>query len=79
MAFTIAAGIFAYLHMQIILFPEITFAKIKIIAENGDQPVDKRMITITRPLEDAIKRVPDPQMLRSTTSRGSCELSAFMN
>ena len=79
MALTIAAGLFAYIHIQSSLFPEITFPKIKIIAENGEQPVDKMMITITRPLENAIKRVPDLKMLRSTTSRGSCELSAFMD
>src|ERR1017187_5125710 len=79
MALTVAAGLFAYIHIQSSLFPEITFPKIKIIAENGEQPVDKMMITITRPLENAIKRVPDLKMLRSTTSRGSCELSAFMD
>jgi CzcA family heavy metal efflux pump len=37
------------------------------------------MVTVTKPLETAIKQVPDLQMIRSTTSRGSCEISAFMN
>ncbi len=37
------------------------------------------MITVTRPLENAIKQVPDLKMLRSATSRGSCEISAFLN
>src|SRR5438094_300357 len=65
--------------MQTALFPEITFPKIKIIADAGLQPVDKMMITVTRPLETAIKMVPDLQTIRSTTSRGSCEISAFMD
>ena len=72
-------GAFAYSKMQTALFPEITFPKIKIIADAGQQPVDKMMITVTRQLETAIKQIPDLQTLRSTTSRGSCELSAFLN
>ncbi|HPT04392.1 MAG TPA: efflux RND transporter permease subunit, partial [Bacteroidales bacterium] len=77
LALIIAAGIFAYSRIQTSLFPEITFPKIKIIADNGEQPVDKMMITVTRPLEEAIKQVPDLQIIRSSTSRGSCEISAF--
>src|SRR3954454_14358233 len=72
-------GAFAYSRMQTALFPEITFPKIKIIADAGLQPVDKMMVTVTKPLEIAIKQVPDLQMVRSSTSRGSCEISAFMN
>src|SRR6185437_6948710 len=79
MALIIIGGIFTYSKMKSSLFPEITFPKIKVIAENGEQPVDKMMITVTHPLENAIKRVPDLKMLRSTTSRGSCELSAFID
>ena len=75
----IAGGVFAYSKMQTSLFPEITFPKIKIIADAGQQPADKMMITVTRPVENAIKQVPDLQTIRSTTSRGSCELSAFLN
>lgn len=75
----IAGGLFAYGKIQSALFPEITFPKIKIIADAGQQPVNKTMITVTRPLELAIKQVPDLKMIRSITSRGSCEISAFMD
>src|SRR5690242_1089309 len=75
----IAGGFFAYSRLQTSLFPEITFPKIKIIAEAGQLPVDKMMLTVTRPMENAIKQVQDLKMVRSTTSRGSCELSAFMD
>ncbi len=72
-------GVFAYSKLQTALFPEITFPKIKVIADAGQQPVQKMMITVTRQLENAIKRVPDLQKIRSTTSRGTCEISAFMD
>ena len=72
-------GIYAYTKLQTSLFPEITFPKIKIIADAGLQPVNKMMITVTKPLENAIKQVPNLQLVRSTTSRGSAEISAFMD
>ena len=75
----ILGGFFAYSKMQTSLFPEITFPKIKIIADAGQQPIDKMMLTVTKPLENAIKRVQDIKTVRSTTSRGSCEISAFMD
>ena len=75
----IMVGFYAYSKMQSSLFPEITFPKIKIIADGGLQPVDKMMVTITRPLENAVKQIPDLKLLRSTTSRGSCEISALVD
>lgn len=78
-AIVIMAGALVYGNMKKSLFPEITFPKIKIIADNGIQPVNKMMVTVTRPLENAIKEVPNLRDLRSTTSRGSCEISAFMD
>jgi CzcA family heavy metal efflux pump len=75
----ILGGFFSYSKMQTSLFPEITFPKIKIIADAGQQPIDKMMITVTKPLENAIKKVQDLKTVRSTTSRGSCEISAFMD
>ena len=78
-ALILMGGVFVYSRLQTSLFPEITFPKIKIIADAGLQPVNKMMITVTQPLENAIKQVPDLEDVRSITSRGSCEISAFMN
>ncbi|MDQ0966559.1 CzcA family heavy metal efflux pump [Flavobacterium sp. W4I14] len=75
----LVGGVYAFSQLKTGLFPEITFPKIKIIADAELQPVDKMVVTVTRPLENAVKQVPDLQLVRSTTSRGSCELSAFMN
>jgi CzcA family heavy metal efflux pump len=75
----IAGGLFAYGKLQTTLFPEISFPKIKIIADAGLQPVNKMMVRVTKPLENAIKQVPDLNTIRSITSRGSCEISAFLD
>jgi len=75
----LVGGVYSFQQLKTGLFPEITFPKIKIIADAELQPVDKMVVTVTRPLENAVKQVPNLQLVRSKTSRGSCELSAFMN
>lgn len=75
----ILGGVYSYTRLQTSLFPDITFPKIKIIADEGLQPVNKMMLTVTRPLENVIKQVPGLKTVRSTTSRGSCEISAYMD
>jgi multidrug efflux pump subunit AcrB len=75
----ILGGLYSYTKMQTSLFPDITFPKIKIIADEGLQPVNKMMVTVTKPLENAVKQVPGLQTVRSITGRGSCEISAFMD
>lgn len=73
------AGGFTYQKMQTGLFPNITFPKIKVIADAGQQPVDKMMTTVTIPLENILRRTEGLKYIRSTTSRGSCEISIFLN
>lgn len=77
LALVLALGTLAYRCINVALFPEVTFPKVKVIADNGLQPVDRMMVTVTKPLENAMKQVPGLKLLRSTTSRGSCEISAF--
>jgi len=72
-------GIFTYQNLKTGLFPDITFPKIKVIADAGQQPVDKMMSTVTIPLENIIRRTEGLQYIRSTTSRGSCEISVFLD
>lgn len=72
-------GGFSYVKIKSSLFPQITFPKIKIIADAGQQPIDQMTVAVTRPLEEAIKQVPDLEIIKSITSRGSCEISAFMS
>ena len=74
----IAGGVYSYTKMKTGLFPDITFPKIKIIADAGQQPVDKMMTTVTIPIENAIRRTEGLDYIRSTTSRGSVEFNIFL-
>lgn len=71
-------GGYTYQKMQTGLFPNITFPKIKVIADSGQQPVDKMMTAVTIPLENIIRRTEGLKYIQSTTSRGSCEISVFL-
>lgn len=77
--FSLIGGYFIIRNIKTELLPNVVFPKIKILANNGDQPVDKMMITVTRPLEEAIKQTPYLQKLFSTTSRGQTEISIYLN
>jgi CzcA family heavy metal efflux pump len=61
------------------VFPETNFPRILIAVDNGVMPIDQMMVTITRPLEEAVNSVPGLQDVRSITSRGSAEIDLFFN
>lgn len=67
-------GIVAVLKMPISLFPNIDFPRIVILADNGEEPANRMMIDVTRPLEEAARAVPGVTLVKSMTSRGSCEI-----
>ncbi len=71
----VLAGIFTVLNLPVSIFPDITFPRIVVLADNGEQPAEKVMVQITKPLEETINSLPGVTDVRSTTSRGSAEIS----
>ena len=71
------AGILFMFRLPIAIFPQTDFPRIIILVDNGIAPVDVQMLTVTRPIEQAIRLVPGITDVRSTTSRGSSEISVF--
>ena len=70
------AGGYGLTRMPSSIFPSVTFPIVKVIADAGEAPAARVMPRVTRPLEEAIRRVPGVILVRSMTSRGSSELSA---
>ena len=68
-------GVVAAYVLPVSLFPRIDFPRIVVSVDAGERAADRMVVEITRPLEQALRGVPDVQKIRSTTSRGAAELS----
>jgi len=73
------AGIYFAFQVPISVFPQTNFPRVVIGVDNGVMPVEQMQVTITKPIEDAVNSVPGLQTVRSTTSRGSAEISLFFD
>jgi CzcA family heavy metal efflux pump len=73
------AGIYAAFQVPISVFPDTNFPRVVIGVDNGVMPVEQMQVTITKPIEDAVNSVPGLMTVRSTTSRGSAEVSLFFD
>jgi CzcA family heavy metal efflux pump len=73
------AGVYMAFQVPIAVFPETNFPRVVIGVDNGVMPVEQMQVTITKPIEDAVNSVPGLVIVRSTTSRGSAEISLFFD
>ena len=75
LAMLAGAGGFSVRTQPVSLFPTVDFPRVAIRLDAGDRPAKQMEILVTRPVEEAVRRVPGVRTLRSTTSRGSAEVS----
>jgi len=73
------AGVYLAFQVPISVFPATNFPRVVIGVDNGVMPVEQMQVTITKPIEDAVNAVPGLKTVRSTTSRGSAEISLFFD
>ena len=71
------AGVLLIPQIPISIFPQTDFPRIVILVDNGIAPPNIQMTTVTRPIEEAVRLVPGVTTVRSTTARGSTEISVF--
>src|SRR6202790_800282 len=72
-------GAYLALTIPISVFPNTDFPRIVIGVDNGVMPIDQMLVTITRPVEEAVNSVPGLQKVTSITSRGSAEVDLFFD
>ena len=72
-------GMYTAFQVPISVFPDTNFPRVVIGVDNGVMPVEQMQVTITKPIEDAVNSVPGLVTVRSTTSRGSAEVSLFFD
>ncbi len=75
----VAAGVYLAFNIPIAVFPETNFPRIVVGVDNGVAPIDQMLITVTRPIEEALNSVPGLERIQSITSRGSVEVDLFFS
>jgi multidrug efflux pump subunit AcrB len=71
------AGAFSAIKLPVSLFPTVSFPRIVVSVDSGNLPIDQTNLEITRPIAQAIRSIPGVKTLRTTSAKGSSELSVF--
>ncbi len=72
-------GAYLAFTIPVSVFPNTDFPRIVVGVDNGVMPIDQMLVTITRPVEEAVNSVPGLKKVQSITSRGSAEVDLFFD
>ncbi len=72
-------GVYLALTIPVAVFPETNFPRVVIGVDNGVAPIDQMLVTVTRPIEQAVNTVPGLERVWSITSRGTAEIDLFFS
>src|SRR3984885_10567231 len=66
-------GVYFAFTIPVSVFPNTDFPRIVVGIDNGVMPIDQMLVTITRPIEEAVNSVPGLTKVQSITRRGAAE------
>lgn len=69
------AGLVSAFGLPVGLFPQISFPRVVVDLDAGSRPADQMALLVTRQVEQAVRGVPGVQEVRSTTTRGTAQIS----
>jgi len=72
----VVAGLISAFSLPSSIYPPLQFPRIVVIAHSGTLPSQSMMLTVTRPIEQAVMEVPGIRRVRSRSIRGAAEISA---
>ena len=75
----VGVGIYLAFTIPVAVFPSTDFPRVVIGVDNGVTPIDQMLVTVTRPIEEAVNIVQGLEGVRSITSRGTAEVSLFFS
>jgi CzcA family heavy metal efflux pump len=75
----VGVGIYLAFTIPVAVFPSTDFPRVVIGVDNGVTPIDQMLVTVTRPIEEAVNSVQGLEGVRSITSRGTAEVSLFFS
>ena len=74
----LAASVYAYINLPKDVFPQGNFPRFQIVADIGFASLNETEISVTRPIEEAVKTVPDAKEVRSVTERGTSTIDVYL-
>jgi multidrug efflux pump subunit AcrB len=74
-----AAGLYAAWQLPTAIFPQTNFPRIVIVVDNGVVPAPQMLVSVTRPIEEAMNGIPGIVRIKSTTARGATDVSLFFD
>ncbi len=72
-------GVLSFAGLPVLLFPQVSFPRVRVGLSAGDRPAERMMIEVTRPAEEALRGIRDVRSIRSVTSRGSADVDVDFN
>jgi CzcA family heavy metal efflux pump len=67
-------GALAALGLPVSLFPRVSFPRIEVSVDSGQQPAERMAVAVTYPVEQAVRSIPGVRAVEARTGRGACEL-----
>ena len=68
-------GALSAMRLPVSLFPTVQFPRVSLSLDAGDRPASQMELQVTRPVEEAVRSIPGVVSVRSSTSRGSADVS----
>jgi len=78
LAVLMVAGVWAFAGLPKDVFPNAAFPRFRVVADLGFSSLQNTDINVTRPLEQALKTVPDVLEVRSVTERGTSTIDLYL-
>jgi multidrug efflux pump subunit AcrB len=75
----IVAGAYLATGIPVSVFPSTEFPRIVIGVDNGVAPIDQMLVTVTRPIEEAVNSVQGLERVKSVTSRGTAQVDLYFD
>ena len=75
----VGVGIYLASTIPVAVFPSTDFPRVVIGVDNGVAPIDQMLVTVTRPIEEAVNTVQGVELVQSITSRGQVEVDLFFS
>ena len=78
-AFLTIAGVYSFYTLPSNIYPNLDFPRIMILVHSGDLSPEAMLLSVTKPLEEAMSGVQGVSRVRSKTIRGACEIGVLFN